>query len=123
MSSSSTVSWLEGPQKTKFFTRLYQAPTPQAVIVFVHGFCEHATRYVEFHTKLADSGISVFTYDQRGFGRTSMDEKERSKSSSYGRTGWDDQMADLNWAIGYARQQVPGVPLFIMGQSMVRGNI
>lgn len=122
MSTETSTQWLIGPQNTKFFTRLYLAPAPKAVIVFVHGFCDHCSRYVEWHTRFADAGYSVFTWDQRGFGRTAQDTEEKSAGTAYSKQSWATEMQDLNWAIGRAMYSVPGVPVFIMGQSMVRAS-
>ncbi len=119
----STESWLVGPQSTNFYTRHYRAASPKAAIVFVHGFAEHCSRYIEIHTQLADNGVSVFTYDQRGYGNTALDVAERSKGSAYGKTNWEHQMEDLNWAVEFAKKEYPGLPVYIMGQSMVRCSL
>jgi len=115
-----TETWLVGPQQTNFYTRLYLASPAKAVIVFLHGFAEHVGRYTHFHPKLAERGITVFTFDQRGFGNTGLNVEKRSKGSQYGKTGWTDQMADIDWAITHASKEFPGLPVFLMGQSMVR---
>ncbi|KAF8918167.1 Alpha/Beta hydrolase protein [Mucidula mucida] len=119
----STESWLVGPQSTNFYTRHYRAASPKAAIVFVHGFAEHCSRYIEIHTQLADNGVSVFTYDQRGYGNTALDVAERSKGSAYGKTNWEHQMEDLNWAVEFAKKEYPGLPVYIMGQSMGGGEV
>lgn len=117
-----TESWLVGPQETNFYTRLYAASPAKAVIVFLHGFSEHVGRYTHFHPQLAARGITVFTFDQRGFGNTALNLEKRSKESSWGKTGWTDQMADIDWAITHASKEYPGLPVFLMGQSMVRSR-
>ncbi|KAF9450096.1 alpha/beta-hydrolase [Macrolepiota fuliginosa MF-IS2] len=117
-----TEAWLQGPLKTQFYTRTYlpQADNahPKAVIVFIHGFAEHVGRYTHFHPKIAAHGIAVFALDQRGFGLTGQDVEKRSKGSAYGKTGWKDQMGDIAWAVGYAKDAFKGVPVFLMGHSM-----
>ncbi|KAF5355573.1 hypothetical protein D9758_006339 [Tetrapyrgos nigripes] len=118
-----TESWLEGPQATKFYTRLYNPSSPKALVVFIHGFAEHVGRYNHIHPRFAERGIALFTLDQRGFGRTALDEKNRSKGSSWGKTSWTDQMQDIDWAINHARKQVPDVPMFLMGHSMGGGEV
>lgn len=112
-------SWVTGPAGTNFYTRTYKADQPKALLVFVHGFAEHVGRYDHAHVKYPQKGITVFTYDARGFGKTALDAANRSKSSSYGRTSWKEQFGDIEWAIGHARNEVPGVPTFLMGHSMV----
>lgn len=120
-----TEAWLAGPSATQFFTRTYVPTTgaPSAIVVALHGFAEHCGRFTHFHPRLAARGIAVFAYDQRGFGLTAQDKTgKKSKSSSYGKTSWQEQMADIAWAVGHARQTFPGVPLFLLGHSMVRSQ-
>jgi acylglycerol lipase len=90
------------------------------VLVFVHGYIEHIGRYESLHTRWASKGVAVLAYDMRGFGRTALDD-HRSKDSAYGLTGGaTERMLDLEWALKYAKNGFPGVPLFLMGHSMVR---
>lgn len=113
-----------GPQSTMFYTRTYLPPsqqTPKAAIVFVHGFAEHIGRYAHYHPVFAARGIAIFTYDQRGYGLTAQDTKgNKSKGSAYGKTSWKEQMEDIAWAIEHTKETFKGVPLFLMGHSMVR---
>ena len=113
-------NWLTGPAGTKFYTRIYRANQPRASLVFVHGFAEHVARYDYVHAKFAENGITVFTYDGRGFGKTALDTANRSKDSSYGKTNWKHQFGDIEWAIVQARSEAPDIPTFLMGHSMVR---
>jgi len=119
-------AWLGGPNSTQFYTRTYE-PTPnptKAAVVFIHGFAEHIDRYKHFHPLLAARGIAVFTFDQRGFGLTSQDTTgHKSKGSTYGKTSWKDQMGDIEWAVKHAQELYQGVPIFLMGHSMVRTSL
>ncbi|KAF9077211.1 Alpha/Beta hydrolase protein [Rhodocollybia butyracea] len=118
-----TERWLTGSQETQFYTRTYTPSTsPKAVIVFLHGFAEHVGRYAHIHPVLAERGVAIFTFDQRGFGRTALDKEHKSKTSAWGRTGWTDQLEDVNWAIGVAKKEFSGIPVFIMGHSMGGGE-
>lgn len=116
-------AWLNGPLSTDFYTRLYRPPASVptiAVMVFVHGYMEHVGRYETAHTRWASKGVAVFAYDARGFGRTALDE-QRTPGSEYGRTGGaTERMLDLEWALNHTRAEIPNVPLFLMGHSMVR---
>ena len=116
-----TEAWLTGPNSTQFYTRTYTPEsTTKSAVVFVHGFAEHVGRYTHFHPMLAARGVAVFAFDQRGFGLTGMDKTgKKSKHSSYGKTSWREQMADIDWAIGHARKTFESVPLYLMGHSMV----
>jgi acylglycerol lipase len=71
------------------------------------------------HTRFAERGIAVFAYDGRGFGRTALDEQHRSPGSSYGKTTWRDQFADIEWAVWHVKKEFGEAPVFLMGHSMV----
>lgn len=53
---------------------LWRAASPKAALLLSHGFGEYAGRYVERYHRLiptlADAGISVYAYDQRGHGKS-----------------------------------------------------
>ncbi|KAJ7503064.1 lysophospholipase [Mycena galericulata] len=124
VSDAYTEAWLTGPQSTKFYTRTYLAPpsASKAVVVFIHGFAEHVGRYTEVHPQFAERGINVFTFDQRGFGKTALDAANKSKTSSYGKTSGEHQMDDVKWAIEHASKEFPGLPIFLCGHSMGGGE-
>ncbi|KAJ7647759.1 lysophospholipase [Roridomyces roridus] len=117
--------WLTGPQSTNFYTRTYLAPpaASKAVVIFIHGFAEHVGRYTESHAQFAARGVNVFTYDQRGFGQTALDLKNKSKTSSYGKFSGEEQMNDVKWAIEHASKEFPGLPVFLCGHSMGGGEV
>ncbi|KAF9243221.1 alpha beta-hydrolase [Melanogaster broomeanus] len=120
--SAFTESWLSGPQDTRFFTRTYSPSSPvKAVIVFLHGFIEHIARYEHVFPTWSSSGIAVFAYDQRGFGRTALDEKNLSKGSAYAKTSWREQLQDIEWAIQHVKTEFSGIPVFLYGHSMGGG--
>lgn len=114
-------AWLTGPGDVRFYTRTYTpSDTPVAVLVFAHGAAEHCGRYTHFHGSLStDHAIAVFAYDQRGFGRTALDAQNRTPGAMYGKTTWTNQLEDLEWAIKTAQNAFDGVPIFLMGCSMV----
>jgi len=116
-----TEAWLTSHSDTKLYTRTYKAADTKAVLIFVHGFCEHVGRYEHAHPKWAERGITVFTYDGRGFGRSALDQQNKSKDSFYGKTSWNDQFRDIEWAIEHVRNEFPGAPVFLMGHSMGGG--
>src|SRR5258708_10260139 len=91
-------AWIVGPQSTAFYTQLW-TPTggkpTRAHLIYVHGFGEHLGRYDDIFPKWGASGISIFAYDQRVFGKTALDDEHRSPTSSWCRSCWEDQMEDL----------------------------
>lgn len=116
-----TEAWLAGFDGHQFYTRTYAAASPKAVILFVHGFAEHVGRYENIHVNYPKHDITLFSYDQRGFGRTALDAQRRSKDSAYGKTSWKWQLSDVeHWAKQLATTY-PGIPLFLMGHSMGGG--
>lgn len=84
---------------------------PKAVILAVHGFNDYSHAFEDAGIWLAEHGISVYAYDQRGFGAT--DPAKRGLWPGIGAlTG------DLRTAAGLLRKRFPETPLFLMGESM-----
>lgn len=121
MSSKSYIeAWLDGRDGHHFYTRTYPATSPQkAVLVFVHGFADHISRYEDVHPRFAAHGITVFAYDMRGFGRTALDEAHRSAGELYGKTSRPLELGDLDWWVNHVANTYPDVPIFVMGHSAV----
>ncbi|KAI0648797.1 lysophospholipase [Trametes meyenii] len=111
-------AWLAGYDGTQFYTRTYPADSPRAVLLFVHGFSEHIGRYEWAHGASASKGVTVFAFDQRGFGRTALDTAHKSKKSAFGKTNLHDQLSDIEWWVRRLNREHPELPLFIMGHSM-----
>ena len=121
MSQTFEEHWLEGHRSTKFHCRTYTATDPKAILVFLHGFIEHVGRYEHVFPLWQQRNISVFTFDQRGFGRTAEDKENRSKDSSYAKTSEKDQLEDAEWAVKTAKKMLgENLPTFLKGHSMVR---
>ncbi|TBU27908.1 lysophospholipase [Dichomitus squalens] len=116
-------AWLPGPSSTQFYTRTYPSSDSRAVLVFVHGFAEHVGRYEWAHAEYAKRGITVFTYDQRGFGRTALDKEKKSKESAYGKTSRVEQLRDIEWWVKHVKREFQGLPVFLMGHSMGGGLV
>ena len=76
-----TEAWLPGHDGIKFYTRTYAAANPQAAVIFMHGFAEYIGRYEWAHGIYASRGITVFAFDQRGFGLSALDHQHKSKES------------------------------------------
>lgn len=80
-------------------------------MIFIHGFDDHCNRYSEFLSDLANSGILVHSFDQRGWGRSVARPAEK------GLTGPTSQvLADIT---SFIESRLPSpAPLFLMGHSM-----
>ncbi|PIL32215.1 hypothetical protein GSI_05460 [Ganoderma sinense ZZ0214-1] len=123
-SKSFTEAWLDGRDGHHFYTRTYPATSAQkAVLVFVHGFGDHITRYEDIHPRFAAHGITVFAYDMRGFGRTALDEEHRSADELYGKTSRPTELGDLDWWVNHVAKTYPDVPIFVMGHSAGGGMV
>lgn len=81
-----------------------------ANLVLIHGYGEHCSRYDNFCNRMNSFGIQVFSYDQRGFGR------------SPGKRGWinnfDELLSDLDSFIALLSDELKARSSFIMGHSM-----
>jgi acylglycerol lipase len=85
------------------------AREPAAVLLALHGFNDHATAFERPASAWAERGILTYAYDQRGFGRTGI----RGLWA-----GADTMAADLRAALGLLRARHPGIPLYLLGESM-----
>ncbi|KAI0738056.1 lysophospholipase [Daedaleopsis nitida] len=122
--SSFTEAWLEGPYGHKSYTRTYPAPTaPEAILVYVHGFADHISRYEDVHSIFSQQGITVFAYDLRGFGRTALDKQNRSPGEYYGKTSRLLEFGDLEHWIRYVSRTYPGLSIFVLGYSAGGGMV
>jgi alpha-beta hydrolase superfamily lysophospholipase len=82
---------------------------PRAALIALHGFNDYS-RFFETPGKyLSERGIACFAYDQRGFGHAP------------GRGLWsgtDAYIRDLHDVVGEVRRQHPGIPVYLLGESM-----
>lgn len=83
---------------------------PWAHVLLVHGIAEHSGRYEHVGGWLADAGIFVTGYDQRGFG------------GSRGRRAWVDRWSknhdDLEELLAAVRAAAARRPVFVYGHSL-----
>jgi acylglycerol lipase len=81
----------------------------KAVILALHGFNDYANAFAGPGEALARRGIATYAYDQRGFGAAPL----------HGRWPGRWQLEeDLGAASRVLRTRYPGVPLYLMGESM-----
>lgn len=94
--------------------RIWATPNPKAVIIGVHGFNDYSNAFDMPGRWFIEHGISVYAFDQRGFGRAP------------GRGLWagDARMADdLDAVVKLVRAQHPNVPVYLLGESMGGGVV
>jgi alpha-beta hydrolase superfamily lysophospholipase len=88
---------------------------PKAVVLALHGFNDYSKAFDKVPDApgvgpyLAERGIAVYAYDQRGFG----------KSPNAGLwQGRDSMVGDAKDFIALLRKTYPGVPVYLLGESM-----
>ncbi|KZT69648.1 lysophospholipase [Daedalea quercina L-15889] len=117
-------AWLSGPRGHQFYTRTYAATrAARATVVFIHGFAEHVGRHEHAHRYWQTEDITIFTFDQRGFGRTALDAEHKSKDAAYGKESFEDKMRDVEFWVRHVKSQHPDLPLFLAGHSMGGGTV
>lgn len=89
--------------------REWDAKKPIAVLIALHGMSDYSEAYDMPGPWWADHGITTIAYDQRGFGH----------APNYGIwAGGDVMRMDLNDCVEAARAKYPGLPVFVIGESM-----
>jgi alpha-beta hydrolase superfamily lysophospholipase len=80
-----------------------------AIIVALHGFNDYRNFFHLPGSFLSQQGIACFAYDQRGFGGS----PQRGLWS-----GVETYRADLKAFVGQLHQSYPGIPIYLLGESM-----
>jgi acylglycerol lipase len=98
---------------TKLTTRHWRVPdggTAWASLLLVHGLGEHSGRYEHVGERLADAGIDVHAYDQRGFGASGGLRAYVDR--------WSQLHDDLGERLGFVRSDAAGRPVVLYGHSL-----
>jgi alpha-beta hydrolase superfamily lysophospholipase len=88
--------------------------TPGAMVCLVHGLGEHCGRYDHVAEALNGAGFALMAFDLRGHG---LSEGKRGHAKSY-----TVIMDDIFQLVETAKEQYPGVPVFLYGHSL-GGNL
>jgi len=88
---------------------LPRAAPVKAVVVALHGFNDYSNSFVAAGNFLSRQGIACYAYDQRGFGRAP------GSGLWAGVTAYSN---DLTAFVYEVRKQQPGLPLYLLGESM-----
>ncbi|MCR9255835.1 MAG: lysophospholipase [Alphaproteobacteria bacterium] len=89
--------------------RIWRAEDPALVAIALHGFNDYSAAFDTVGPALAAEGITVYAYDQRGYGEAP------------GRTAWPGatrMLEDLMDMATTVRARHPGLPLALIGESM-----
>lgn len=81
----------------------------KAVILALHGFNDYGEAFAIPSKLFTNNGFVVYAIDQRGFGETPMRRRW---------PGSEAFMNDLSDSVAVLRARHPGVPLYLMGESM-----
>lgn len=82
----------------------------RALVLIVHGFAEHSSRYDHVARTLVGQGYGVYALDQRGHGRS---EGPRANLHVF-----DELVADLRRYSEMLYERHPALPRFVFGHSM-----
>lgn len=82
---------------------------PRAVVIALHGYNDYSNAFDGAGRSLAARGVATYAYDQRGFGAT----RDRGIWP-----GTPTLVSDLRAAVEQIHARHPGVPLYLMGESM-----
>jgi alpha-beta hydrolase superfamily lysophospholipase/thiol-disulfide isomerase/thioredoxin len=84
---------------------------PRVALLCIHGLGLYSGSYNDFGTGLARAGIGTYAIDVRGFGSWWKAKGEQDLD-------FDDCMNDIKLAMTALRAAHPGLPIFLMGESM-----
>jgi acylglycerol lipase len=99
------------PDGLYLYTRTWlPSNTPEANVVLIHGYGDHSGRYEHLVRILNEGSLGVYSYDQRGFGRS---DGQRGYI-----TRFDTLLADLDVFIRHNEPDFQERPLFLLGQSL-----
>ena len=114
---SSTFT-LTTPDGTEVFVNRWLPDGPaRAIVQIAHGLAEHSSRYARFAQRLTDHGYAVYGSDHRGHGQTSG-ESSGKRGFFNEKDGWQTVVDDLHAVTDKAREEQPGLPVFLLGHSM-----
>lgn len=86
-----------------------QPAQARALVLALHGFNDYGGAFAALGDYLSQSGVLTYAYDQRGFGATAQ----------RGRWAGEERMvADLLALARLLRERHPGLPLYLVGESM-----
>lgn len=83
---------------------------PRAIIIVVHGLCEHSGRYNYVAARFNAFGYSVYRFDNRGHGRSGG---ERGYIDNF-----NELIDDAEKVVDMVKQENPGLPVFMLGHSL-----
>ncbi len=105
----------QAPDGISIYLQAWMPENPKAALLLVHGLGEHSGRYAELAKRLNSLGISVFTFDGRGHGKTASGNLDAYFES------YLHYLDDIDVLLGKVKSYSPGLPVFLYGHSMGGG--
>lgn len=84
---------------------------PKMVLMCVHGLGLNSDSYDDFARRVATQGVAVYAMDVRGFG-------EWQKDKGHTKLNFPQAIDDVASMLKYVREKNPGLPVFLLGESM-----
>src|SRR3954464_3339345 len=107
---------VSGRDGTPLATYRWEPAGPaRGVVQIVHGLGEHVRRYDHLANTLAGAGFLVQGHDTRGHGGAIA---ARAEPGVIGAEGWKASIDDIDVLLDRLRNDVPGVPVVLLGHSM-----
>jgi len=101
---------ISGVDNVDIFVRRNIISAPRAVLVIVHGLCEHGGRYDHVTEFFVRHGYNVYRHDHRGHGKSGG---ERGYVEDY-----MDYIKDTHAVVLRVKEEHPHLPIFMLGHSM-----
>lgn len=87
------------------------AVKPKVVMLCIHGLGLHSGSYATFAQRMTRFGFAVYAIDVRGFGSW-------MKAEGHSQVDFDACIEDIKVALQSIRKVNPGLPVFLLGESM-----
>lgn len=85
--------------------------SPVAAMLCIHGLGLNSGAYDDFGTRMSNKGVLVYAFDMHGFG-------EWTKLKNGDSLDFEQSLADIKQALTQIRNEHPGLPVFLLGESM-----
>ena len=95
---------------TELFYRKDVPEKPKAIVVIVHGLCEHSGRYDYVTEKFNEKGLGVYRFDNRGHGKSGGDRGYVEDFQHF--------FDDADKIVELALKEQKDLPVFMLGHSM-----
>lgn len=104
------LPYIETEDKTKLYYRKFLPPSPQKILLCIHGGGGHAGGFIELGSRLKNLNIGVYAIDLRGHG---LSQRENEPYFSFKQI-----LSDTKLMVNYLKERHPNIPLYLLGESM-----